>query len=206
MSSDDSYRTLTAESLPEDEPLHRYEDVVPRRVTADDPALRVMTDLSRTNVISTQAGASIREALTLMIDAGVRLLLVVNSAAEVVGLITARDLNGEKPVEFASRNRVPRDRIRVEDIMTPKARIEVLPMTQVTEALVGDIIVTLRASGRQHAVVVERNRVGGELVLRGIFSATQIGRELGIEIQPTGVKQSFSELEAALHPGVILAH
>ncbi len=206
MSSDDSYRTLTAESLPEGEPLHRYEDVVPRRVTADDPALRVMTDLSRTNVISTQAGASIREALTLMIDAGVRLLLVVNSAAEVVGLITARDLNGEKPVEFASRNRVPRDRIRVEDIMTPKARIEVLPMTQVTEALVGDIIVTLRASGRQHAVVVERNRVGGELVLRGIFSATQIGRELGIEIQPTGVKQSFSELEAALHPGVVLAH
>jgi hypothetical protein len=35
-------------------------------------------------------------------------------------------------------------------------------------------------------------------MIRGLFSSVQIGRQLGVQIQQSGVAGTFSELEAAL--------
>jgi hypothetical protein len=40
--------------------------------------------------------------------------------------------------------------------------------------------------------------LSGAEIVRGIFSTTQIGKQLGMEIQPTGRAQNFAELEALL--------
>jgi len=45
-------------------------------------------------------------------------------------------------------------------------------------------------------VVGERNS-GGERI-RGIFSLTQIARQLGANLQPNTFAQTFAEIEAAL--------
>jgi len=45
--------------------------------------------------------------------------------------------------------------------------------------------------------VVERDRYGGQIV-RGLFSATQIARQLGVSMQMTEVARTFSEIEATL--------
>jgi hypothetical protein len=58
-------------------------------------------------------------------------------------------------------------------------------------------VATLKKSGRQHAVVVEVDRNGGQTV-RGLFSATQIARQLGVAIQTSEVARTFSEIEAQL--------
>jgi hypothetical protein len=53
---------------------------------------------------------------------------------------------------------------------------------------VGNIVLTLKNANRQHALVVEPHEdaaLSGAEIVRGIFSTTQIGKQLGMEIQPT---------------------
>ena len=123
---------------------------------------------------------TVDEAHSRMIQRGVRLLLVVDENRNVLGVVTATDILGEKPVQVAVQRGSRRGEIQVRDIMTPQERIEVLDMAAVRGAKVGHVVATLRKAGRQHAVVVERDRQGRQTV-RGLFSATQIARQLGVE-------------------------
>jgi len=194
-----TYRKIDSHRLSADTSIRRYQEVRPDNATIDmdAPATDVMTDLSQVPVISIPAESGIDEALRLMIHARVRMLVVFNVEGDLVGLITSRDIAGEKPVDFVSRNRIARDQVQVSDIMTPREQVDVLHMAEVTRARVGDIVETLREQGRQHALAIERTP-SGEWVLRGIFSTTHIGRRLGISVEASGAVQSFAELEAVL--------
>ena len=61
----------------------------------------------------------------------------------------------------------------------------------------GHIVATLKSAGRQHAVVVERDASGRQLV-RGLFSASQIARQLGAARATSEIARTFSEMEAQL--------
>ena len=74
------------------------------RVQANSPATDVMTDLSRVVAVTIAASASIDEAHQAMITHRVRALFVVDDARVVLGIITANDVLGEKPIQIA-RNR-----------------------------------------------------------------------------------------------------
>jgi hypothetical protein len=85
----------------------------------------------------------------------------------------------------------------VSDVMTVQSELEVLNLVDVLKAKVGNILVTLKASGRQHAMVVEENADGSQTV-RGLFSATQIARQLGLQIKTAEIANIFAEIEAAV--------
>lgn len=170
---------------------------VPEKVTLDDPAVSVMTDLTRVTAVIILPGDPADEAQRRMIQRGVRLLLVVDQDRKVLGLVTATDILGEKPVLAASQRGLRREEVTVRDIMTPQERLEVLGMTDVRAAKVGHIVATLRKAGRQHALVVDYDGKGRQSV-RGLFSATQIARQLGVSIQTSEVARTFSEIEALL--------
>jgi len=158
---------------------------------------RVMTDLTRVTAVIILPGDSVDEAHRQMIQRGVRLLLVVDQDRKVVGLLSASDILGEKPVLAASGGGLRRQEVMVRDVMTPQENLEVLDMAEVRAAKVGHIVATLKKAGRQHAVVVERDARGRQLV-RGLFSATQIARQLGVTIQTSEVARTFSEIESML--------
>ena len=169
---------------------------LPDNVTLDDPALQVMTDFRRVTAIIILAGDTLDEAHSRMIQRGVRLLLVVDQNRKVMGMITATDIFGEKPLQVIAERGIRREDVLVRDIMTPQQRLEVLHLEDVRGAKVGHIVATLKASGRQHAVVVEVE-AGGQQTVRGLFSATQIARQLGVAIQTSEVARTFSEIEAS---------
>ena len=121
-------------------------------------------------------------------------LPVLGREGSIVGVITATDLLGEKPVRFMQQRGVSHAEILVEDIMTPAAMLEALPFLEVAQMRVGHVVATLKAVGRKHLMVAEEN---GRRV-RGIFSASQVARQLGMEVQTFEVAQSFAEVEAAL--------
>jgi CBS-domain-containing membrane protein len=170
---------------------------MPDRVTLDDAATSVMTDLTRVTAIIILPGDMLDEAHRRMIHRGVRLLLVVDQDRRVVGLLTAVDILGEKPVLVASQLGLRREEVQVRDVMSPQEHLEVLNMADVRAAKVGHIVATLKKAGRQHAVVLERDAHGRPLV-RGLFSATQIARQLGVTLQTSEVARTFSEIEAML--------
>jgi CBS-domain-containing membrane protein len=168
----------------------------PPRVTLDSPALSVMTDFSQTPAATIEPESSIEHANDYMMRRGVRALPVTDADGEVVGILTATDVLGEKPVTLALERGVKRQEIRVADIMTPRGLLELLAFEDIFQARVGHIVATLRQSGRQHFLVGERGS-GGERI-RGIFSLTQIARQLGVNLQPNTFAHTFAEIEAAL--------
>lgn len=171
--------------------------VVPERVTLEDPAQHVMTDLRSATAVIILSGDSLDEAHRRMIQRGVRLLLVVDQNRHVVGLITATDILGEKPMQVITQRGVRREELLVRDIMTLQGELEVLDLSDLRAAKVGHIVATLKRSGRQHAVVVEHDSAGRQTV-RGLFSASQIARQLGVAIPTSEVARTFSEIEARL--------
>jgi CBS domain-containing protein len=170
---------------------------LPDKVTLDDPAPEVFTDFQRVTAVIILAGDTLNEAHHRMIQRGVRLLLVVDQDRRVVGVITANDILGEKPLQATVQRGIRREELLVRDIMTPQEQLEVLQMQDVRVAKVGHIVATLRKSGRQHALVIDSD-ASGKVSVRGVFSATQIARQLGIAIQTSEVATTFSEIEATL--------
>jgi CBS domain-containing protein len=170
------------------------------RVRIDSPALAVMTDLRQIPAATIDLEAPLDVANRFMIRHGVRLLLVTDDERQrqVLGLITANDVLGEKPVQFALERGIKRTEIRVRDIMTQRERLEVLRYADLIRAEVGHIVATLKRMGRQHALVIDSSGDGGVQTIRGIFSASQIARQLGVTIQTTEVAQTFAEIETAL--------
>jgi len=170
---------------------------LPERVALDDPAVSVMTDLELTSAALIRPGDSIDEANRRMIQAGVRMLLVVDEYRKVAGLITANDVLGEKPIQVITERGARRQDIVVRDIMTPQDRFEVLRMQDVRRARVGHIVATLKDATRKHAIVVDTDSAGQQRV-RGVFSVTQIARQLGVSLQTSEIARTFSEIEAHL--------
>jgi CBS domain-containing protein len=165
------------------------------RVTAESPAVEVMTDLERVSPATIRPDAPLAGASRFMITRGVRLLLVVDEQHEtVLGVITANDILGERPMLAATARGLRRDELAVADVMTPAPEVEVVELDDVEASRVGHVVETLRRSGRQHALVVDR-----ETCVRGIFSLSQIGRQLGITLAAAGeTALTFSQIEAAL--------
>jgi len=170
----------------------------PERVRVDSPALAVMTDLRQIPAATIDPEAPLDAANRFMIRRGVRLLLVSDDEGQVLGLIIANDILGEKPVQFALERGIKRQEIRVRDIMTPCERLEVLHYADLIHAEVGHIVATLQHTGRQHALVADRGGDGKTQTVRGIFSASQIARQLGVAILTTEVAQTFAEIGVAL--------
>jgi CBS domain containing-hemolysin-like protein len=169
---------------------------VPHLVKMDSPAVAVMTDLCQVPAATIRPDATAAQATQAMIARGVRLLLVVDAAGFVEGVITARDTMGEKPVKMLEEKGGKHAELHVADLMTPRDKIEAIDMANVLKSMVGHIVTTLRDSARQHALVVDRDPITGEQRIRGIFSATQIARQLGISIQTFEVTSTFAAIES----------
>jgi len=191
------YNALTAHSLKMGATFVRPTQVLPEKVTLEEPALNVMTDLKKVSVITVRAKTPMEKAHDKMRRYGVRTLLVLDETDKVLGILTTTDILGEKPMRFLQHMGGTHADILVRDIMTPQRELEVLNLQDVSSTKVGHILATLKASGRQHAMVVDENANATQAIC-GIFSATQIARQLGVQIQITEIARTFAEIEAAL--------
>ena len=170
----------------------------PTPVRADSPAIEAMTDFRQVAAATIRATATIAQATQVMIARGVRLLIVVDADRGVVGLVTARDTMGERPINLMREHGLSHGELTVGDLMIPRSGIDVLDISVVLRAEVGHIIATLKEAGRQHVLVVDHDQLTREEIVRGVFSATQIGRQLGVPNLSFEVAQTFAEIEAEL--------
>ncbi|WP_164513221.1 CBS domain-containing protein [Thiosocius teredinicola] len=190
------FRTLTAGTLDSGAKYQRPRQTLPDHVTLDSPAMDVMTDLAKVAAETVPANASVDEAEERMIASGVRLLFVTNQLNQVIGIVTSKDLSGEKILRYINDSNSARKDLIVRDIMTPQHKVEVLEMGDVATARVGDIVATMKRMGRQHALVVDRN-ADNRQTIRGLLSTTQISRQLGQAIETTDIAGNFANLANA---------
>jgi CBS-domain-containing membrane protein len=177
--------------------FHKPRQALPDQVNQESPAAHVMTDFKVVTAYTIFPLETIEAARAKMIHRGVRMLLVVDDQNHILGLITATDLTGEKPMQVVQTQGIRHSDVMVKDIMTPREKLEVLCMENLQMACVGDIVHTLKSHGRQHALVVERAEDRSQ-ILRGMFSISQISRQLGAHVETAGVARTFAELGAEL--------
>lgn len=166
-------------------------------VSMDSPALLVMTDLKRVAAAVISPNESMDAAHAFMMQRGVRMLLAVDEQQRLAGIVTATDILGEKPMGLVRDRGMRHAEITVADLMTPADRLDAFDMHTVQSARVGQVVASLQHARRHHALVVQRAGDTGREV-RGIFSLSQIARQLGMPLQLPEQARSFAELEAAL--------
>lgn len=174
-----------------------YKPAPAKRVTLESSALDIMTDLRHSHVAIIEPQASIDQANAYMKQRGVRSLLVLNGDHTLQGVITTTDILGEKPMRFNQERQLKHSEIQVADIMTPLNNLEAVTIDEVRLAKVGHIITSLCEAGRQHTLVMDKDIDGNPLIC-GIFSLTQIEKQLGHAIPLTEVAKTFAEIEATV--------
>ena len=177
--------------------FHRPNRPLPPQVRLEDPALAVMTDFQQVTAITIDPEVGPDGALRVMRRRNVRLLLVVDVENHVLGIITSNDLLGEKVLQHVTSRGISREEASVRDIMTPQDRLEVISMDDVLHAHVGHVVATLKATGRRHAAVVDEDAQGRQ-VLRGLFAASQLERQLGEPVPTSEIASNFAEISIAL--------
>ena len=192
------FRTLLHHTLEHGAKLNRRSTNRFTDVTLDDPATLVMTDFNALTPFSIEPSAKITATNDKMIACGVRLLFVTDYGGNLLGLVTATDIQGEKPVQFMKDYGGKHDDIQCQDIRTPAVSLDALQYRDVELARVGDIVETMRLFRRQHILVTDKGEDAEHEAVRGIFSTSQIGRQLGFRIEHTERANSFAELEQAL--------
>jgi CBS-domain-containing membrane protein len=154
-------------------------------LTRVSPAVGAMTDFSTETPARVVPGRQIDDALQDMVRAGIRSLLVVDEGAALLGLITAADILGTRPIQFLQNplcesHPCRHQDIRVADIMTPWAQLRLLDYHQVTMASAGDLADQFRGTDTTHVLVIERAAVGTGQV-RGLISRSRLLRQLGAQ-------------------------
>jgi len=202
------YQDLAIRELGAGAGFCRPQQLQAARVTLESPALDVMTDLARVSPATIRPQAPLEGANHFMISRGVRLLLVIDVRDTVLGVLTATDVLGEKALRVATERGIPRGELTVADLMTPAEQVQVIEFADVEGARVGHVLETLRRAGRQHALVVDHEVVAASsplerplrrAMVRGIFSVSQLARQLGLLLPQAGeVARTFAEIEAAL--------
>jgi len=171
-------------------------------LTLESPATALMTDLRQMPAVSIAESRTVAEAEAHMVAAGVRLLFVTDAKQSLVGMITAYDLAGEKPLMvMLSRESHPDlhepNQVLVSDIMSPLNRWRGVDFASVARARLGDIKQTFLELGQPHLLVFETTP-GEAPVVRGLFSATQFERVLGVHMDLVPRPGSFAEIEQML--------
>ncbi len=189
-------RALHPKQLPNVVSLISSESSGNKLVSKSDPAITVMTDLKVVKPYTIESSASIDAINSKMIACGVRLLFVNDPMGDLAGLVTTTDISGKKPLLYVTHNGGSRDDITASDLMTPISRLEAIPIKEVLRSHVSDIVYALEHCRRNHMLVLESNEEGK--FIRGIFSATQVGKQLGTQITPSIQANSFAELNKAL--------
>lgn len=195
----------------------------PDRVHLGNPAVDVMTDFTYVQPRATALDTPIDVALEYMKTSGVRSLLVIDETDDVIGLVSSYDIQGERPIKLIEQLRLPRSGITIGQVMTPKNELKFVDMLSVRSARVGHVVATLRdlelryllvsQVGEQEETPMEGlpdtymrgtewepvkipSRASGRRWIRGLFSAAQVSRQLGVDLMTVITRaHSLSELE-----------
>jgi CBS domain containing-hemolysin-like protein len=192
---DTQYHALPTAPLSPSTDLLRVNERPRHFLTMDSPALEVMTDLNMVQPVTIPEDASLDKANELMVQRGIRMLFVVDNNDRLSGLVTTTDILGERPMQCIREQGRRHADILVRDVMTPRQSLEALSLSDVRVSKVGHMLTTMRRLGRQHALVVDQDK------LCGLFSTSQMARRLGVALNFIPMPQSVSEIQQTLLHG-----
>ena len=160
------------------------------------PALSLLTDLQQSACVVASHLDGLEQTLHLMMRSGVRMAFVSGADGALVGMVSAEDIQGERPVLRASSQHVPHRELTLVDVMVPVSSWDVVDLSAVRTARLGDIAATMHEHNLRYLLVTQAK--SGHTFLRGLFSARRLEMALGQTINGDAHSRSFAELESVL--------
>lgn len=158
------------------------------------PARALMTDFTLIQPRIIKASTPIDEAHLKMRHGGVRLLLVVDDQQHCIGVLTAKEVIGGRRITQAMQQRgISREGVTVSMVQTPFHKLLTMSLEQLTSMTIDDLVRTLESFGEQHLLITDRIEAQHQRI-RGLISASDIGRSLGSDATPLPGARSFSDI------------
>lgn len=161
-------------------------------ITLQSPALTIFTDFKQHMPLVIDCDTRAVELERLMKQSHVKMKLVLDRNGQFAGIVTLADLSEQKIMQKVAQG-AKREELRAIDFMQSKTSLRSFDFDELTRSTVGDIVETLKDSGQQHCLVLDRE----EHEIRGVVSVSDVARilrlPLDIQAQP-----SFSALSKVI--------
>jgi CBS-domain-containing membrane protein len=171
-------------------------------ISTDSPAISALIDCNSPFTLSIDESTQIDHALEFMKYNHIGVLFVTQEDS-IVGIITANDIIGEKPMLYLLAHEGPssactRADVLVRDLMEPIEQLALIKYDALKLAKIGDILETFKKTGEYYLLVVDAEASNNDIIVRGLLSAMTIEKLLGIHLDITKIPTSFSEVEHSL--------
>jgi CBS domain-containing protein len=177
---------------------YMHPPALPEVAHLDDPALEFMVDFRTNYAFTIKPDAPVTHALIEMEVSGAHILLVVDQADNVVGIISSEHILGEKTIKLIHERRIPRHEVEVQMVMRPQADVVAFDYASLKHAKVGHVINTMRDARQHYALVVELEK-GHQQTVRGMFSLSLLSKQLNSDyISDVPEARSIAELTKKL--------
>ncbi|QJQ94711.1 MULTISPECIES: CBS domain-containing protein [Halomonadaceae] len=166
----------------------------PTAPTPDTSAIAVLTDFTQTPPRTICESTPIGQAHRSMLQEGVRLLLVTDESGHLSGILNAREVIGGRRITLAMQHHgLSREEVTVKMVQTPGEALHAMPYAQLARLTIGELMEALRSYGDQHLLITSQGDDGAPR-LRGLVSASDIGRALGVELTLAPEARSFADI------------
>jgi len=172
--------------------LARPEDQ--QTLTLDSPALDALTDFSHHPAVKIDCDVLVSDLKQHMARGHARRYLVVDHNERFLGMLTGKDMEGDKYRRMASLG-IPSEDIRVGDIMEASSELRAVDWAEVEKVTVRDLIASLEREHCDHLIVVDPHQG----CIRGVFSAHDLAPQLHCAIEISH-SPTFSDICHALTP------
>lgn len=166
----------------------------------DDPAMTTMVDFKYIKALTISPDEALDIALLAVKNSEYHVLLVVNKEQNILGIVTAEDLLGEKPLKAIQERRIARADLTIRMVMTPQQELLAIDLENLRHAKVGHIVETLRAHNQHYALIIKIDEKTHMHTVRGLFSSALLSKQLGQDVlSSTQEAHSIAELQHDLH-------
>ncbi|EDM46164.1 CBS domain-containing protein [Marinobacter algicola] len=168
-------------------------------LTNDAAASELLKDFTRHTPVITRSSREIQEVKKTLDASGETFCVVINRNDEVVGILTLKDLIGSWPMSLANQRGSTIADIVARDVMRPVWSMPTIEIGKLQDLKVDELITIFKGLHSDYLLVMDAAAVGAEeQVIRGLLSADDLSRRLGIRVNPDPGPGSFSDIVHAV--------
>lgn len=168
-------------------------------LTNDATASELLKDFYRQAPVIARSSREIQEVRKTLDVTGETFCVVINRNDEVVGILSLKDLIGSWPMSLANQRGSTIADIVARDVMRPVWSLPTMEIGRLQGLKVDELISVFNGLHSDYLLVTEAVAVGAEdQVIRGLLSADDLSRRLGIRVNPDPGPGSFSDIVHAV--------
>lgn len=151
------------------------------KLSLTSPASILVDAYSDQKPVTVHGDDGVQETLHVMQAMKVSVCVVENSQGAVVGIVTKRDLMGQRSVAFCTSTGIPRSDLSVRDVMIPRSSLYCISKEEARSADIGDVVETLKRIGDGYILITDNQALSS--LIYCVVSTQELNSMLDTHLQ-----------------------